>query len=89
VQYYLGSTWCPPEEGWMLVAATIRIAAPQTPIDRLVTTGYCPQELSSSGPPQIHISTDGNLISGEEFIKPERASLRTVSLPAQFAGQAS
>lgn len=90
MQYLLGSTWYPLEGShrWMPAAATIRIAAPRSPNQKLVVTGYCPQEQTSSGPLQLHISIDGKEISVEEFIKPEMPFARTVSLPALLIGKA-
>jgi len=90
MQYLLGSTWYPLEGShrWMPATATIRIAAPRTPNQKLVITGYCPQEQISSGPLQLHISIDGKEISGEEFYKPEMPFVRIVSLPPSLAGGA-
>jgi hypothetical protein len=89
VQYLLGSTWYPLEGSyrWMPAAATIRIAAPRTPDQKLVITGYCPQEQISSGPLQLHISIDGKEIAGEEFSKPETPFVRTFNLPASALGK--
>jgi hypothetical protein len=89
MQYLLGSTWYPLEGShrWMPAAATIRIAAPHTADQKLVITGYCPQEQTSSGPLQLHISIDGKEISGETFAKPEMPFVRSVSLPASLAGK--
>jgi len=90
MQYLLGSTWYPLEGShrWMPAAATIRIAAPRTPDQKLVLTGYCPQEQTSSGPLQLHISIDGKEIAGEEFSKPEMPFIRIVNLPASLIGKA-
>jgi hypothetical protein len=90
MQYLLGSTWYPLEGShrWMPAAATIRIAAPHSPDQKLVVTGYCPQEQISSGPLQLQISIDGKVISGEWFNKPEMPFARIVSLPPSLAGKA-
>jgi hypothetical protein len=89
MQYLLGSTWYPLEGShrWMPEAATIRIAAPRTAEQKLVITGYCPQEQTSSGPLQLRISIDGIDISGEQFSKPEMPFTRIVSLPSWLAGK--
>jgi hypothetical protein len=72
----------------MPAAATIRIAAPRTPNQKLVITGYCPQEQISSGSLQLQISIDGKVVSGEKFDKPEMPFARIVSLPASLVGKA-
>jgi hypothetical protein len=89
MQYLLGSTWYPLEGShrWMPATATIRIAAPRSPNQKLVVTGYCPQEQTSSGPLQLHISIDGKEISGEEFYKPEMPFVRIVNLPPSLVGK--
>jgi hypothetical protein len=89
MQYLLGSSWYPLEGShrWMPVEATLRIAAPRTANQKLVVTGYCPQEQTSSGPLQLHISIDGKEISGAEFYKPEMPFVRIVSLPPPTAGK--
>jgi hypothetical protein len=90
MQYLLGSTWYPLEGShrWMPATATIRIAAPRTQNEKLVITGYCPQEQISSGPLQLQISIDGKVISGEQFNKPEIPFVRIVSLPPSLVGKA-
>jgi hypothetical protein len=90
MQYLLGSTWYPLEGShrWMPATATIRIAAPHSPNRKLVVTGYCPQEQTSSGPLQLHISIDGKELSVQEFTKPEMPFVRIVSLPAELTGKA-
>jgi hypothetical protein len=90
MQYLLGSTWYPPEgtHRWMPARATVRIAAPQTPKQRLVITGYCPQEQTSSGPLQLQISINGNEVSGEVFSKPEMPFVRSISVPPSLIGNA-
>lgn len=90
MQYLLGSTWYPLEGShrWMPAEATIRIAAPLTANQKLVITGYCPQEQISSGPLQLQISINGKVMSGEEFNKPEIPFVRIVSLPASAVGKA-
>jgi hypothetical protein len=89
MQYLLGSTWYPLEGShrWMPARATIRIAAPRSPNQKLVVTGYCPQEQTSSGPLQLQISIDGSVISGEIFSKPEMPFVRMVKLPASLVGK--
>jgi hypothetical protein len=90
MQYLLGSTWYPLEGShrWMPATATIRIGAPRSPNQKLVVTGYCPQEQTSSGPLQLHISIDGKEIPGEDFYKPEMPFVRIVNLPASLIGKA-
>ena len=90
MQYLLGSTWYPLEGNhrWMPEKATVRIAAPQTPKQKLVITGYCPQEQTSSGPLLLQISINGKEVSGGLFSKPEMPFVRNVSVPPELVGKA-
>ncbi len=87
--YLLGSTWYPIEGRlrWMPKVATIRIAASKTPNQKLVLTGYCPEEQIRLGPLKVHISIDGKELSGEEFFKPEMPFARIVDVPPAPTGK--
>ena len=87
--YLLGSTWYPLEGShrWMPQVATLRIAAPRTPNQKLVITGYCSQDQTRLGPVMLHISIDGKVVAGEEFTKPELPFTRIVSVPHALAGK--
>lgn len=89
MRYLLGSTWYPLEGShrWMPQTATIRIAGPQVSKQKLVLVGYCPQEQTHPGPLKVYISIDGNLVSVEEFRKPEMPFTRMVKLPASLVGK--
>jgi hypothetical protein len=87
--YLLGSTWYPLEGShrWMPQTATIRIAGPQASKQKLILTGYCPEEQTRPGPLKISISIEGNLVAVEEFRKPEMPFTRMIALPAYLIGK--
>ncbi len=91
MQYLLGSTWYPLEvdHRWMPQRASFRIGGPKTPNDRLILTGYCPEEQIGSVPLVLRVSVNGNPLPEVEFSKPEAPFTRSFRLPPDLTGSGS
>jgi hypothetical protein len=89
MEYLLGSTWYPLEgtHRWMPETATFRIAAPQSPNEKLIVTGYCTPDQIRSGRLELRISIDGKYVASAEFSKPEMPFTRTINLPSALTGK--
>ena len=59
--YLFGSEWYPPDEGshWMPRRATLRIAGPQSPVERLYIEGFISPAQNSQPPIYLSVTADG------------------------------
>jgi hypothetical protein len=81
--YLLGSEWYPPEGGirWMPQRASVRLGGPNGQ-NHLVLNGWCPDDEVKSGPIQLAIAVNGELLPPSTISKPEMPFVRIFDIPA-------
>lgn len=84
----LGPSWYPAEDGfrWMPKSATLRIAGPKSPEQKLHVTGYVAQMLLAKGPIEVSFQGDSIPIGTAMLKKPEGFSL-DFPLPGALVGR--
>ncbi len=87
----LGPTWYPVESGfrWMPRRATVRVAAPRAPAEKLYLQGACPEQLTLSGPLRFSVTIDGRKIGVADIQRGEGRFERSFDLPAASIGKDS
>ena len=87
--YLLGSTWYPLEgdHRWMPRRASVRMGGPSAIDGKLTLSGFCPSELTESGPLELQVVVDGSRLSKATISKPETSFSRTFLLPPAVAGK--
>jgi hypothetical protein len=85
----LGPTWYPVESGfrWMPDRATLRMAGPHSPSERLHVAGYTPRALVAKGPVRLTVSVDGREIGTETIGKPDAPFDFDFAMPAASIGK--
>jgi hypothetical protein len=87
--YLLGSEWYPLESGirWMPRWASVRLGGPSTGQNHLVLNGWCPDQAVKSGPIQLAVAVDGELLPPFTLSNPETPFVRTFDIPASARGK--
>jgi hypothetical protein len=89
--HWLGPEWLRPESGtrWMPGHATVRLGGPESVNDKLLLSGYCPEQLLEAGPLHISVAVDGIPLRGAEIGNPENAFRRLFDVPSSLTGKQS
>jgi hypothetical protein len=74
---------------WMGARATVKIAGPDAPGQRLTITGFCWDELLRGGPMHLAAAADGVSLGSGEFRGPEARFEQSFALPAALVGRPS
>jgi hypothetical protein len=87
----LGPSWYPVEHGfrWMPDSATVRMAGPHSPAERLHVSGYAPAAVLAPGPVHLTVSVDGRKAGTVAVDKPDSPFEFDFPLPPAQVGKAS
>jgi hypothetical protein len=87
--YLLGPEWYAVESGirWMPRRATVRMAGPESRMDKLLVEGDCPEQQLKSGPLHLSVSVDGIPLANAEIGVPETHFRRLFIVPVSLAGR--
>ncbi len=85
----LGPSWYPVERGfrWMPDSATVRMAGPHSPAERLHVSGYAPAVVVAQGPVHLTVSVDGRKLGTVAVDKPDEPFDFDFALPAAEVGK--
>jgi hypothetical protein len=80
----LGPTWSGIQDAarWMAQSATIEMAGPQSPAQRLHISGYCP-----AGPAELRVRVDGKPLGSVPIRRGDAVFAFDFALPAELAGR--
>jgi hypothetical protein len=89
--YLLGPGWQKIQNSvrWIGARATLKIAGPDAPGERLTITGFCWDELLRKGPIHLAAAAEGIPLGSAEFRGPDIRFEHNFSLPAALAGRRS
>jgi len=90
--YLLGPEWSRVEAGgirWMPGRATLRLGGPGSASDKLLLSGFCPEQQLKAGPLHISVAVDGIPLQGTEIGNPENSFRRLFAVPPSLAGKPS
>ena len=87
----LGPTWYPIQDGqrWMPASATVQMAGPQSPEQRLYISGYCPAFQEQAGPAEMLLRVDGKPLATVPLSRGDSAFTFDFQLPRELAGRPS
>lgn len=87
--YLLGPEWSAPERfvRWMPGRATLKIAAPKSPGERIVVSGFCWGEQLARGPVYLAVAADGIPLGETEMRGPDIRFEKTFPAPSPRAGK--
>jgi hypothetical protein len=87
----LGPGWYRIENGyrWMGKSATVQLAGPQSPAQRLQITGYCPETLLAKGPLDLTVKVNGERAGSQTLQAPGGRFAVDLPVPAAVVGQTS
>lgn len=85
----LGPSWYSVEHGfrWMPDSATVRMAGPHSPAERLHVSGYAPAAVVAQGPVHLTVSIDGKKAGAVAIDKPDAPFEFDFALPAAALGK--
>lgn len=85
----LGPTWNRIENGyrWMARSATVQLAGPSSPGERLYVTGYGAAAALAAGPVTLHFRADGQDLGSATVIQPDQKFAFDFALPGKLVGQ--
>ena len=86
----LGPAWYPVERGfrWMPDTATLRMAGPHAPAQRLHVSGYAPAAVVAKGPVRLTVTVDGRPAGTVAIGKPDAPFEFDFPMPPSSAGKA-
>ena len=87
----LGPTWYPIHDGErrMPKSATVRMAGPHSPQERLYITGYCPPAQAHAGPPEMLVRVDAKPLAKVQIARGDAAFGFVFGLPPELTGRPS
>ena len=85
----LGPTWYPPEKGfrWMPRRATVTLAGPRRPAERLYIRGYCPAVVVKDGPLEMRFRLGDHNLPPVQLMEPDASFEFQFSLPRELVGR--
>jgi hypothetical protein len=87
--WLLGPTWLPPDNGvrWMPGEAVVRLRGPNSPGEKLLLAGFCPEEELRAGSRHVRVSAEGERIGDFEILDPQPDFSRLFLLPDTLVGR--
>lgn len=89
MDYLLGPEWYPRDgdHRWMPKRATLKIAGPAAPAEKLYITGACPDALTQSGRVEVALTADGYALAPLSILPGRESFEFEIALPGALTGK--